>query len=86
MADENKTAEERVESGWASPEEAQPETDTTSSDEMQKSLARPSAEDIYKQVAKNAQEELKRSSVWGFRRWVSGWCWPSWAACGAHSC
>jgi formate/nitrite transporter FocA (FNT family) len=63
MADENKTAEERVESGWASPEEAQPETDTTSSDEMQKSLARPSAEDIYKQVAKNAQEELKRSSV-----------------------
>ena len=66
MAEDSKSAvaEEKVESGWADPEPALPETVEAQPEEShQKNLARPSAEDIYKQVAKNAQEELKRSSL-----------------------
>ena len=65
MADENKNElpEEKVESGWASPDEpaAAPETDAATS--QQKDLSRPSAHEIYQQVAKNAKEELKRSTA-----------------------
>jgi formate/nitrite transporter FocA (FNT family) len=65
MADENKNElpEEKVESGWASPDEptAAPETDAGTS--QQKDLSRPSAHEIYQQVAKNAKEELKRSTA-----------------------
>ncbi len=68
MADESKSTveEERVESGWAAPEEsattapAGGEADGSAS--HQKNLSRPSAREIYQQVAKNAREELKRTS------------------------
>lgn len=66
MADETKNtaAEEKVESGWATPEEpavASAEAETPAS--LQKDLERPSAHEIYQQVAKNAKEELKRSTI-----------------------
>ena len=67
MADESKSsvAEEKVESGWATPEEAAgaPGDETDESASSQKNLSRPSAQEIYEQVAKNAKEELKRTSI-----------------------
>jgi len=64
---ESPNQEEKVESGWATPEEATSapaeggEADGSAS--HQKNLSRPSATEIYQQVAKNAREELKRTTV-----------------------
>jgi formate/nitrite transporter FocA (FNT family) len=67
MADENKNvvAEEKPESGWATPEESAepPAAEPDPGASVQKDLSRPSAHEIYQQVAKNAKEELKRSSA-----------------------
>jgi formate/nitrite transporter FocA (FNT family) len=64
MADETRTAEEKVESGWTDPEKSEESAaEEPVSESPQMNLARPSAEDIYAQVAKNAKEELKRSTL-----------------------